>query len=426
MQETDKYKIPIFQEDDMADLEDYSEKIANILTTKFDEFKDDLLKFYLKTETYSKSEILELIGNINIFKTEIVESLPEEGLSNVIYLVPRENAEDSYSEYLYTNNQWNPIGSTTIDLSNVYTKQEIDNKLANLNIDPGENNQLIFSWDGESSETNPENLELFKKIDSCLKEGKNIILIARNKSRTNLNGYVSLFTLNNNCVSKRNGSYEIVSNLVETLKGSNQLNSSNLILYYRKFSITYTEEIIVSCSEISSTSTNISYLDTMNESGEHFIATHMTDPVSLGFLKKEYALKNYTRLNLKENHTFKNEQTLAFTAQDIDGFVYDSTTNEIIVQEKGIYMITGQFKFSNSTERMFINMDISNNDYGNYKYRSEDTQKLSGDPTISLNHVLMLAAGTKITFSGYIHGTVEKTLQAVSGNIVTYVAIKKI
>ena len=35
-------------------------------------------------------------------------------------------------EYIYVNNAWEKIGSTAVDLSNYYTKEEIDKKIFTL------------------------------------------------------------------------------------------------------------------------------------------------------------------------------------------------------------------------------------------------------------------------------------------------------
>ena len=62
---------------------------------------------------------------------EVVTELPEIGESNVIYLVPKQDTGDNdvFDEYLYVNDEWELIGTTDIDLSNYYTKSEVDGKL---------------------------------------------------------------------------------------------------------------------------------------------------------------------------------------------------------------------------------------------------------------------------------------------------------
>ena len=88
----------------------------------------NLQNYYLKTETYTKQEIEDLIGSTVGVTIEIVEQLPTEGQANVIYFLPTET-EGVYSQYIYSNNSWILIGSTTVDLSNYYTKTQVDTLL---------------------------------------------------------------------------------------------------------------------------------------------------------------------------------------------------------------------------------------------------------------------------------------------------------
>lgn len=89
---------------------------------------NNLTNYYLKTETYTKAEVNELVGKLASFKS--VDSLPQTGEENIIYLVPKAGSgNDVHDEYIYTDNQWELIGSTAVDLSNYYTKTEVDNKL---------------------------------------------------------------------------------------------------------------------------------------------------------------------------------------------------------------------------------------------------------------------------------------------------------
>ena len=62
-------------------------------------------------------------------KKEVVQELPAEGEEDILYLVPKADAEteDIYDEYIWTNNDWEKIGSTATDLNNYYNKTQIDN-----------------------------------------------------------------------------------------------------------------------------------------------------------------------------------------------------------------------------------------------------------------------------------------------------------
>ena len=62
------------------------------------------------------------------FSAVIVESLPETGDTNKLYLVAKTSgstADDGYDEYLYIGGKWEKIGSTNIDLSGYLKKDDI-------------------------------------------------------------------------------------------------------------------------------------------------------------------------------------------------------------------------------------------------------------------------------------------------------------
>ena len=90
------------------------------------QFTTKLANYYTKQETYTKDQVDYLVGLIPKFGVERVESLPTENISiSTIYLLPVEGEDNNYyDEYMYINNQWELIGSTRVDLSNYYTKEE--------------------------------------------------------------------------------------------------------------------------------------------------------------------------------------------------------------------------------------------------------------------------------------------------------------
>ncbi len=92
---------------------------------------DDLMNYYLKSETYTKTEVQQLIGAIQQFHYEVYPSLPQTGASNVLYLIgPTGTGTDKYEEYVYANNDWAKIGDTSIDLSGYVTTQALTTALA--------------------------------------------------------------------------------------------------------------------------------------------------------------------------------------------------------------------------------------------------------------------------------------------------------
>ena len=109
--------------------------IANFITKSV----DDLVNYYLKSDTYTKSEVQQLISAVKQFTYQSVQSLPTASADtmNIIYLVPSsdpqtQNTKDEYITISSTNEQdqtvysWEKIGSTDIDLSGYYTSTQTD------------------------------------------------------------------------------------------------------------------------------------------------------------------------------------------------------------------------------------------------------------------------------------------------------------
>lgn len=88
---------------------------------------NDLTNYYLKSETYTKTEVDALINSISSLTLDIVEELPVSDISTTtIYLVPVAGASNVYMQYAYINNNWAQLGTTQIDLTNYYTKSQMD------------------------------------------------------------------------------------------------------------------------------------------------------------------------------------------------------------------------------------------------------------------------------------------------------------
>lgn len=90
---------------------------------------NNLTNYYLKTETYTKTEVNDLIASLSSLNLEVVEVLPDHDISTTtIYLVPKDvpGTDDVYDEYVYISNSWEKIGSTAANLSNYYTKAQAD------------------------------------------------------------------------------------------------------------------------------------------------------------------------------------------------------------------------------------------------------------------------------------------------------------
>ena len=98
----------------------------------------NLTNYYLKTETYTKEEITQLLGTISSLSIKVVESLPTTNIStNSIYLVRKTTTTTNniYDEYIYINGSWEKIGDTQINLDGYAKVDDIPTKLSQLEND---------------------------------------------------------------------------------------------------------------------------------------------------------------------------------------------------------------------------------------------------------------------------------------------------
>lgn len=81
-------------------------------------------------KTYSSSKITALISGLEGFSIKVVAELPASGDTKALYLTPSSNTAvtNVYDEYVYVQNAWEKVGSTSVDLSNYYTKSQTYSK----------------------------------------------------------------------------------------------------------------------------------------------------------------------------------------------------------------------------------------------------------------------------------------------------------
>ena len=100
---------------------------------------------------YNKVEINDMISNISTLNILVVDELPTSDISTTtIYFMPNgETGNNVYNEYIYVSSKWELIGTTEVDLSNYYTKSEIDTK---INSKQDSATALFFSVEEEMEE----------------------------------------------------------------------------------------------------------------------------------------------------------------------------------------------------------------------------------------------------------------------------------
>lgn len=101
-----------------SQLENDSNFITNVV--------NNLLNYYTKDEVYTKANIDELLRNVGAgLSVKIVTVLPTEEISGTtIYLI--KTSGNNYNQYMWIDNAWANLGSTTVDLSNYYTKDKVE------------------------------------------------------------------------------------------------------------------------------------------------------------------------------------------------------------------------------------------------------------------------------------------------------------
>lgn len=79
------------------------------------------------TEAEINDAIVEAVRSVSGLRYEPVESLPETGESNVIYLLPNgnEGEDDYYDEWFYYNGKWERLGTGGMNLAGYWSKEEL-------------------------------------------------------------------------------------------------------------------------------------------------------------------------------------------------------------------------------------------------------------------------------------------------------------
>ena len=141
---------------------------------------NNLANYYLKSEVYTKEEVQQLVyAATNGLSFVVAEALPTASnlTVNKIYLVPStdpkaENVKDEWiTIQVLGGYAWERIGSATVDLSQYYTKSEVDTMLANIDLSeymPKSGGTMTgqLKWQNENALPKTTSLSYLLGIDS--------------------------------------------------------------------------------------------------------------------------------------------------------------------------------------------------------------------------------------------------------------------
>lgn len=87
---------------------------------------ESALENYMTSEEVSKA-ITDAIGDSMSIRIEVVDDFPEDPETRVIYFLPSSSPSEknTMEEWMYVNGNWEKIGSTKIDLSGYWAKDEL-------------------------------------------------------------------------------------------------------------------------------------------------------------------------------------------------------------------------------------------------------------------------------------------------------------
>lgn len=146
-----------------------SDEIDNIINVEIgDQLKASIIDNLTSSDTEKalsarQGKVLkELIDNLANLQITVVDTLPTTGESNIIYLVKKAGTgTDIHDEYVYVEGNWEKIGTTDVDLTNYYTKTQVDSIKDTLD-NKISNNTLSITNITTNGSITPENLKIQK------------------------------------------------------------------------------------------------------------------------------------------------------------------------------------------------------------------------------------------------------------------------
>lgn len=236
---------------------------------------NDLTNYYLKSETYTKEEVQSLISAINSVTLQKVESLPEPGESNVIYLVPKSGSgNDIYNEYIFIDGKPEHIGSTQVDLSNYVQEAPKDGKTYGRNngawseiVASNQYLDLTTLFPSESGTLSDEN---YQKIVDAVNKG-----ITTARIKTDPDGFSPI------TISNSTETYSIITNILTVDSDDHSIGLTVTTVIINKSNKTYTS--VSNRQSLQNTGSGTKYLSDNGQYRTPPIAT----PTTAGYMSAE-------------------------------------------------------------------------------------------------------------------------------------------
>lgn len=236
---------------------------------------NDLTNYYLKSETYTKEEVQSLISAINSVTVQKVDSLPEPGESNVIYLVPKSGSgNDIYDEYIFIDGKPEHIGSTQVDLSNYVQEAPKDGKTYGRNngawseiVASNQYLDLTTLFPSESGTLSDEN---YQKIVDAVNKG-----ITTARIETDPDGFSPI------TISNSTETYSIITNFLTVDSGDHSIGLMVTTIIINKSNKTYTS--VSNRQSLQNTGSGTKYL---SDNGQ-YRTPPTANPTTAGYMSAE-------------------------------------------------------------------------------------------------------------------------------------------
>ena len=186
-------------------------------------------------------------GDPGAVKMQVVDTLPDVGETDTIYLVKKNNPSEQnlYDEYVYTKTSgWEHIGDTSIDLTDYYTKEETDEKLNNKQdtLTPG--NNITIEDNVISASGGVPTFDIYVNEDTRYMNGFNTTFDSNSEVVQNLQTFIDSLSTTDSIIRVCFQTYNISDGALVYCISSSQPNTNMQEYLQKHSSISYVSNMI--------------------------------------------------------------------------------------------------------------------------------------------------------------------------------------